>query len=145
LPRSGYCHISSVLTVQTGVPAQNERGRLAAEAVGTGLRTGSGMSDRTLVVVSDSERDRILNTAVAAYAREGWTISAIFAGQAIAQRKGPLFGSVVWINVVFTLICFLLTIVSAGLFLIVLLVMYLNRDNESVIITVDEYGRRTIS
>src|SRR5665213_927652 len=103
------------------------------------------MSDRMLELVSDAERDRILNRAVAAYAREGWTISAIFAGQAIAQRKGPLFGSVAWINVLFTLVCFLLTLLTAGLFLIVLLVMYLNRDSETVIITVDEYGQRTIS
>jgi hypothetical protein len=103
------------------------------------------MSDKTLVLISDFERDRLLNRAVAAYARQGWTISAIFAGQAIAQRKGPLWGSVVWVNVVFTLVSILLTLVTAGLFLIVLLVMYLNRDTETVIITVDEYGRRTIS
>jgi hypothetical protein len=82
------------------------------------------MSDKTLVLISDFERDRLLNRA---------------------QRKGPLWGSVVWVNVVFTLVSILLTLVTAGLFLIVLLVMYLNRDTETVIITVDEYGRRTIS
>lgn len=103
------------------------------------------MSDRKLELVADSERDRLLNSAVAAYARAGWTISAIFAGQAIAQRKGPLWGSVVWVNVVFTVVSILLTLVTAGLFLIVLLVMYLNRDIETVIITVDEYGQHTIS
>jgi hypothetical protein len=77
------------------------------------------MSDRKLELVADSERDRLLNRAVAAYAREGWTISAIFAGQAIAQRKGSLFGSVVWVNVMLTVVSILLTLVTAGLFLIV--------------------------
>ena len=103
------------------------------------------MSDRQLVLVPNSERDRLLNRAVAAYAREGWTISAMFAGQAIAQRKAPLFGTAAWVNVVVTVVSILLTLVTAGLFLIVLLVMYLNRDTETVIIAVDEYGRRTTS
>jgi hypothetical protein len=103
------------------------------------------MSDRNLELVTDSERDRLLNRAVAAYAKEGWTISAIFAGQAIAQRKGPIFGSVPWVNVLFTVICVLLTLLTAGLFLIPLLIMYLNREIETVVLTVDEYGQRTTS
>jgi hypothetical protein len=55
--------------------------------------------------------------------------SVVFAGQAIAQRQEPLGGTGFWINSVFWISTVLLSLIAAGLFLIVTGIMYLNRSS----------------
>ena len=98
------------------------------------------MSESYLEVISTDRRDDILNRVVAIYAQEGWTISAVYAGQAIAQRRVPLGGYKTWINIIYWVVAILATILSGGLFLLVLLALYLGRATETVIINVDEHG-----
>jgi hypothetical protein len=92
-------------------------------------------------VVSATERDAILNEATAAFARREWTITSVFAGQAIAQRRIPVGGTTPWISVVFWVASILLTLVTGGLWLIVLVIQYLSRATETTVITVDSYGK----
>jgi hypothetical protein len=101
---------------------------------------GENMSETALGVISADQRAAVLNTVIAEYARDGWTITSVFAGQAIAQRKDPLGGTGFWISLVFWVATILLSLITAGLFLIVTGIMYLNRRTETVVITVDEHG-----
>jgi hypothetical protein len=98
------------------------------------------MSDTASGVISADERAVVLNALVAEYARDGWTISGVFAGQAIAQRREPLGGTVFWISLVFWIATIVLSLVTGGLFLIVTGIMYLNRATETAVITVDDHG-----
>ena len=54
---------------------------------------------------TDAERAVILNRVIARLARQGWQISAVLAGQAIAQRRQSLVGDKRWTIVVFTIVC----------------------------------------
>jgi hypothetical protein len=98
------------------------------------------MSETASGIISADQRAVILNAVIAEYARDGWTISAVFAGQAIAQRKEPLGGTRVWVSSVFWVATILLSLFTGGLFLIVTGIMYLNRGTETVVIRVDDHG-----
>jgi hypothetical protein len=98
------------------------------------------MSETASDIISADQRADILNAVIAEYARDGWTISGVFAGQAIAQRKEPLGGTRLWVSSVFWVATILLSLITAGLFLIVTGIMYLNRATETVVITVDDRG-----
>jgi hypothetical protein len=91
-------------------------------------------------VVTAAERDAVLNDAIAGFARQGWTISSVFAGQAIAQRRVPLGGYSPWISGIFWFASILLVLVTGGLWLIVLVISYLSRATETTVITVDAHG-----
>ncbi|MFC0680509.1 hypothetical protein ACFFGH_21970 [Lysobacter korlensis] len=86
------------------------------------------MADASLTA---DQRQEILNAEVARYAAEGWTVSSVAGAQAVLQRKKRI--GWFW-NL-------LLTIVTAGLWLIVVIIRVVNRKIESVMITVDAYGR----
>jgi hypothetical protein len=98
------------------------------------------MSATASGIISADQRAVLLNAVIAEYARDGWTISGVFAGQAIAQRRDPLGGTGFWISSVFWISTILLSLITAGLFLIVTGIMYLNRGTETVVITVDDRG-----
>lgn len=95
--------------------------------------------------ISEDERAAILNSAIANFARDGWTISAVFAGQAVAQRKVSLGGDKFWIAGIFWTVNILLAVFTGGLWLIALIVLYLSRATETVVIAVDEQGNVTTS
>lgn len=69
-----------------------------------------------------------LNAEVARLARDGWTVSSVTDGQAIVQRKARLN----WILHV------LLSVLTGGLWLIVVAVLVINRRVESRVVTVDQ-------
>jgi len=73
----------------------------------------------------------ILNAEVARYAARGWTVSSVQGQQAVLQRKKRI--GWFW-NLI-------LTLVTAGLWLIVVIIRVVNRKIESLILTVDGYGR----
>ena len=72
-----------------------------------------------------------MNAAVASYASDGWTVSSVTGTQAILQRKRKI--GWFW-NIV-------LTVVTGGLWLIVVIVKVVNRKIETVTLTVDQSGR----
>ena len=98
------------------------------------------MSGTSASTISNAERDEILNSIVADYARDGWTITSVFAGQAVAQKKDRLGSKNFWVGGVFWAIVMVLVIFTAGLWLIVVAFWYLTLKTETVIIRVDEYG-----
>lgn len=73
----------------------------------------------------------ILNAEVARYAARGWTVSSVQGQQAVLQRKKRI--GWFW-NLV-------LSLITAGLWLIVVIIRVVNRKIESLILTVDAYGR----
>jgi hypothetical protein len=81
--------------------------------------------------ISESERAAILNGEVAKWARAGWSVQSVMAGQAILQRNTRI--GLFW-NV-------LLSIVTAGIWLIVVAYRALNRKQQTMVITVDAYGK----
>lgn len=83
------------------------------------------------IAVDDNARSTALNAEVARYARKGWTVSSVTPGQAVLQRKKKIG---VLLNV-------LLSIITGGLWLIVVIVRVVNRKVETKIITVDAYGK----
>ena len=87
------------------------------------------------VPVDDTTRAAILNAEVARYANQGWTVSSVSAGQAVLQRKKRI--GWFW-NL-------LLVIITAGLWLIVIIIRVVNRKIETRIVRVDAYGRVSVS
>ena len=77
------------------------------------------------------QRTELLNYEVARFAAEGWTVSSVAGNQAVLQRTKPIR---FWVNV-------FLTFVTWGLWLFVVALSILNRKVESLILTVDHYGR----
>ena len=80
--------------------------------------------------LSVDEQSQILNNEVAKAARQGWTVSSVAGNQAILQRKKRI--GWFW-NVI-------LSIVTGGLWLIVVIVRLVNRKIETSVISVDAYG-----
>lgn len=77
------------------------------------------------------QRTELLNYEVARFAAEGWTVSSVAGNQAVLQRKKRIR---FWLNV-------FLTFVTWGLWLFVVALSILNRKIESLILTVDHYGK----
>jgi hypothetical protein len=73
----------------------------------------------------------VLNAEVARYAARGWSVSSVQGQQAVLQRQKRI--GWFW-NLV-------LTLVTGGLWLIVVIIRVVNRKIESLIVTVDAYGR----
>jgi len=72
-----------------------------------------------------------LNAEVARYATQGWTVSSVSDGQAVLQRRKRI--GWFW-NL-------LLTLLTGGLWLIVVIVRLINRKTETLILSVDPSGR----
>ncbi|OAN32966.1 hypothetical protein A4X17_15660 [Plantibacter sp. H53] len=73
----------------------------------------------------------VLNAEVARYAARGWTVSSVQGQQAVLQRQKRI--GWFW-NLI-------LTLLTGGLWLIVVIIRVVNRKVESLIVTVDAYGR----
>lgn len=81
--------------------------------------------------MSADSRAQLLNAEIATYARRGWNVQSIAAGQAVLSRNKRI--GWFW-NLI-------LVVITAGLWLIYVIYRALNRKQETLIITVDEYGR----
>lgn len=81
--------------------------------------------------VSPDQAQAALNAAVASYAARGWTVSSVTGTQAILQRKQKI--GWFW-NI-------LLSLITGGIWLIVVIVRLVNRKIETVTLTVDQSGR----
>ena len=79
------------------------------------------------------QRTELLNYEVARYAADGWTVSSVAGNQAVLQRTKRIR---FWLNV-------FLTFFTWGLWLFVVILSILDRKVESVILTVDHYGKIT--
>jgi len=79
------------------------------------------------------EQGEALQAEVARWARDGWTVSHVGGVQAVLQRKKRI--GWFW-NLI-------LTIITGGLWLIVVIVRVVNRKIETKILTVDGYGTVT--
>lgn len=78
------------------------------------------------------DRTTILDREIAKASREGWTTTTVTPGtQAILQRKKRV--AWFWVTV--------LSILTIGIFLIIVLLRIVNRKMETLIITVDENGK----
>ncbi|AWY04895.1 hypothetical protein PBI_FLOOF_59 [Microbacterium phage Floof] len=77
--------------------------------------------------------DAALNTEVAKYARQGYTVTDRSPGQVILQRKKPM-------GFLYLLVMILLAITVIGLLLIFPLLRMVNGKKETVILTVDASG-----
>jgi cytoskeletal protein RodZ len=86
-----------------------------------------------------------LNAVIADYARDGWTITSVLAGQAVVQKKHRLGSNNFWVGGAFWTIVILLVIFTAGLWLIVIAFWYLTAKTQTVIIRVDERGAVDLS
>ncbi|SKC38899.1 MULTISPECIES: hypothetical protein [Plantibacter] len=73
----------------------------------------------------------VLNAEVARYAARGWSVSSVQGQQAVLQRQKRI--GWFW-NLI-------LTLITGGLWLIVVIIRVVNRKVESLIVTVDAYGR----
>ncbi len=80
------------------------------------------------------DRTALLNAEVARWASKGWTVSSVSGDQAIVQRKKRI--GWFW-NLI-------LTLLTAGLWLIVVIVRVVNRKIETRVITVDAAGRVSV-
>ena len=75
----------------------------------------------------------VLNAEVARYAARGWSVSSVQGQQAVLRRQKRI--GWFW-NLV-------LTLITGGLWLIVVIIRVVNRKIESPIVTVDAYGRNS--
>lgn len=76
-------------------------------------------------------REAALASAIADYSRKGWQVTSTTPGQAVLQRKKKI--GLFW-NVV-------LSFVTGGLWLLVVLYRVINRKTQTVVLVVDAYGR----
>jgi hypothetical protein len=76
-------------------------------------------------------REAALASALADYSRKGWQVTSTTPGQAILQRKKRI--GWFW-NLV-------LTLVTGGLWLIVVIVRLVNRKTETRVLVVDAFGK----
>lgn len=77
------------------------------------------------------QRNQILSQEVSKYALSGWGVASTTSTQAVLQRKKRI--GWFW-NII-------LALITGGLWLIVVLIRVVNRKIETLVITVDEYGR----
>lgn len=90
-----------------------------------------GMNDVTdRHPITQEQQSAILNAEVARLAARGWSVATVSGAQGILQRKKRI--GWFWNTI--------LTIVTAGLWLIVVIVRVVNRKIETRIVTVDAYG-----
>ena len=80
--------------------------------------------------VSQEARAQLLNAEVAKYAKRGWTVETVAAGQAVLSKNKRI--GWFW-NLI-------LVILTGGLWLIYVVYRALNRKKLTAIITVDAYG-----
>ena len=85
--------------------------------------------------LDDAARAAILNAEVARYAKQGWEVNSVTSGQGVLQRKKRI--GWFW-NLI-------LTILTGGLWLIVIIIRVVNRKIETRIVRVDAYGRVSVS
>jgi hypothetical protein len=83
-----------------------------------------------MTALPEATRTALLNDAVASYARAGWTVNSVAGGQAVLSRKKRI--GWFW-NLI-------LTLITGGLWLIVVIIRVVNRKILTVILTVDEAG-----
>lgn len=83
--------------------------------------------------MTSDTRSEILNAEVARYASKGWTVSSVSGSQAVLTRKKRIG---FWWNALFA-------VITAGFWLIVVLVRVVNRKVENLVINVDANGRIT--
>lgn len=88
------------------------------------------MSDATTGALSAETRTEILNIQVANEARKGWVVNSVAGNQAVLSRKKKLS----------FLLHALLTLLTGGLWLIVVVVLIVNRKVETLVINVDASG-----
>jgi hypothetical protein len=81
--------------------------------------------------VTPEQRQDVLNREVASYVGRGFTVEAQTPGQAIMSKKSRI--GWFW-NIV-------LSVLTGGLWLIVVVFRLINRKVERVVLTVDESGR----
>jgi hypothetical protein len=88
-------------------------------------------ANRGAVPLSEESRTQVLNAEVARYAQQGWTVQTVNAGQAVLSkvRRMGWFWNTIGV------------IITAGLWLIYVIYRALNRKRDTVILTVDAYGR----
>ncbi len=86
------------------------------------------------VTPAEAHRLALLNAEVARWASKGWTVASVSGDQAIVQRPKRI--GWFW-NLV-------LTLLTAGLWLIVVIVRVVNRKIETRVITVDAAGNVTV-
>lgn len=86
---------------------------------------------QTPAPLSDEARAAILNREVAKHAQQGWTVQAVTPGQAVLGKNKRI--GWFW-NI-------LLALVTGGLWLIVVLIRVINRKKNTLVITVDPYGK----
>lgn len=79
----------------------------------------------------DPVRVAALDAAVARWAKNDWTVSSVSGATAVLQRKKRI--GWFW-NLV-------LTLLTGGLWLIVVIIRVVNRKIETIVLTVDEYAR----
>ena len=89
------------------------------------------MSNATDNSLSTEARTEVLNAEVARYAGKGWTVNSVQGSQAVLSRKKKVG---LWLNLI-------LSVLTGGLWLIVVLVKVVNRKVESLIVNVDAYGK----
>lgn len=85
----------------------------------------------TDTILSDSDRQNILNRAVAKYVKAGWATETITGTQAVLVKTKRI--GLFW-NVV-------LTAITAGVWLIYVAYRALNRKSTRIVLHVDEVGR----
>jgi len=95
-------------------------------------RGGMNAADRQ--PITPEQQAAILNAEVARLAAQGWTVGSVSAGQGILQRKKRI--GWFWNTV--------LTLLTGGLWLIVVIVRVVNRKIETRVVTVDAYGTVSI-
>jgi hypothetical protein len=98
------------------------------------------MLETSASIISDTERDAILNAVMADYATDGWTLTRVIHGEATLQKKDRLGSNNFWVGGIFWTIAILLVIFTAGLWLVVIVLWYLTLKTRTVIIRVDEHG-----
>jgi hypothetical protein len=77
-----------------------------------------------------AQQSAILNAEVAKYASKGWIVSSVAGTQAVLQRKKRI--GWFW-NILLTLL--------TGVWIFVVIYKLVNRKTETLILTVDAYGR----
>jgi hypothetical protein len=81
--------------------------------------------------LTDEARLAVLNAEVAKYARQGWQVQSVVGNQAVLSKTKRIgwFWNLVLIGITF------------GIWLIVVLVRVINRKKNTLILTVDAYGK----
>ena len=93
------------------------------------------MTEANATPITAAQQSAILNAEVARLASQGWTVSSVSGGQGIVQRKKRI--GWFWNTI--------LVLITAGLWLIVVVVRVINRKIETRIVTVDQFGTVRVS